>query len=576
MTKMKGAEILIECLKREGVKHIFGYPGGVILDIFDLLYDDPDIKLILTRHEQGATHAADGYARVTGRPGVVLVTSGPGATNTVTGIATAYMDSVPLVIFTGQVPTFLIGNDAFQEADIVGITRPCTKYNILVKDVKDLAKQIREAFYIATTGRPGPVLIDLPKDVIQGRTEFVWPEKIHIRSYNPTYEGNVYMIKKAAQEIAKAKKPVIIAGGGCIISNAHEYLKELAEITQIPVANTLMGLGSFPRTHELSLGMLGMHGAYYANMAVQNSDLIIAIGMRFDDRVTGKTDTFAPQAKIIHIDIDPTSIRKNVRVDIPIVGDVSRVLQVLNKILKEEIKPQWDEIRKAWLKQINQWKKERPLTYEFDPDVIKPQYVIEKIYEITKGDAIITTEVGQNQMWAAQFYKFDKPRRFVTSGGLGTMGFGFPAAIGAQLAFPDMTVIDIAGDGSIQMNIQELATAVVYDLPVKVAILNNSYLGMVRQWQELFYNERYSHTYLSTAPDFVKVAEAYGAVGLRATKPSEVEPVIKEALSIRKPVLMDFVIDWKEKVYPMVPPGASIDQMIFEEKKKERKLKAVK
>lgn len=576
MAKIKGAEIIVECLKREGVKYIFGYPGGVILDIFDLLYDDPDIKLILTRHEQGATHAADGYARVTGRPGVVLVTSGPGATNTVTGIATAYMDSIPLIIFTGQVPTFLVGNDAFQEADIVGITRPCTKYNILVKDVKDLARHIREAFHIVTTGRPGPVLIDLPKDVTQGRTEFIWPEKIHIRSYNPTYEGNIYMIKKAAQEISKAKKPVIIAGGGCIISNAHEYLKELAEITQIPVANTLMGLGSFPRTHELSLGMLGMHGAYYTNMAVQNSDLIIAIGMRFDDRVTGKTDAFAPYAKIIHIDIDPTSIRKNVRVDIPIVGDVSRVLQVLNKILKEEIKPQWNEIRKTWFKQINQWKKERPLSYEFDPDVIKPQYVIEKICEITKGDAIITTEVGQNQMWTAQFYKFDKPRTLVTSGGLGTMGYGFPAAIGAQLAFPHMTVIDIAGDGSIQMNIQELATAVVYDLPVKVAILNNSYLGMVRQWQELFYGERYSHTYLSTAPDFVKLAEAYGAVGFRATKPSEVEPVIKEALSIRKPVFMDFVVDWKEKVYPMVAPGAPIDQMILEEKKKERKLKAVK
>lgn len=576
MAKMKGAEIFVECLKREGVKYIFGYPGGVILDIFDLLYDDPDIKLILTRHEQAATHAADGYARVTGKPGVVLVTSGPGATNTVTGIATAHMDSVPLVIFTGQVPTFLIGNDAFQEADIVGITRPCTKYNILVKDIKDLARQIREAFYIATTGRPGPVLIDLPKDVIQGKTEFVWPEKVHIRSYNPTYEGNIWMIKKAAAEISKAKKPVIIAGGGCIISGAHELLKELAEITQIPVANTLMGLGSFPRTHELSLGMLGMHGAYYANKAVQESDLIIAIGMRFDDRVTGKTDAFAPYAKIIHIDIDPTSIRKNVRVDIPIVGDVSRVLEVLNGILKEEIKPQWEEVRKSWLKQINQWKKEKPLSYEFDPEVIKPQYVIEKIYELTEGNAIITTEVGQNQMWTAQFYKFDLPRRLITSGGLGTMGYGFPAAIGAQLAFPDMTVIDIAGDGSIQMNIQELATAVIYNLPVKVAIINNSYLGMVRQWQELFYNERYSYTYLSTAPDFVKIAEAYGAVGLRATRPAEVEPVIKEALSIRKPVFMDFVVDWKEKVYPMVPPGAPIDQMIFEEKKKERKLRAIK
>jgi acetolactate synthase-1/2/3 large subunit len=576
--KLSGAEIILESLKKLGVRHIFGYPGGVILNIFDLLHDDKDLKLILTRHEQGAVHAADGYARATGKPGVVLVTSGPGATNTVTGIANASMDSIPVVVLTGQVPTLLIGNDAFQEADIVGITRPCTKYNVLAKDVKELSTQLKELFHIAVTGRPGPVLMDLPKDVTSAKTEFIWPDKVEMRSYNPTYEGNRWMIEKAAHEIARAKKPVIIAGGGCILSEASNELRELAEYTNIPVTMTLMGLGGFPGTHELSLGMLGMHGTYYANMSVQESDLLIAIGMRFDDRVTGKIDSFAPHARIIHIDIDPTSIRKNVRVDIPIVGDVKNVLTVLNKVLKKDIKEPWDEIRKAWTKQIAVWKKERPLSYNFDKDVIKPQFVVEKIYEITKGDAIITTEVGQNQMWTAQFYKFDKPRRLLTSGGLGTMGFGLPAAIGAQLAFPDKLVIDIAGDGSIQMNIQELATAVIYKLPVKVAILKNRYLGMVRQWQELFYHERYSHTDLDVTPDFVELAHAYGAIGLRATKPSEVEVVLKEAFKIKKPVFMDFVVDWKEKVYPMVPAGAAIDSMLFEEQEKKtpKKLKAVK
>jgi len=576
--KISGAEILIESLKREGVKHIFGYPGGVVLNIFDLLYDDKDLQLILTRHEQGAVHAADGYARSTGKPGVVLVTSGPGATNTVTGIATASMDSIPLVVFSGQVPTLLIGNDAFQEADIVGISRPCTKYNYLAKDVKNLSLIVREAFHIAMTGRPGPVLIDLPKDVTASKTEFIWPE-IKIRSYNPTYEGNRWMISQAADLIAKSKKAVIIAGGGVILSGGSKEVKELAEYTDLPVTMTLMGLGSFPGTHKLSLGMPGMHGTYYANKAIQESDLLIAIGMRFDDRVTGKIDAFAPHAKIIHIDIDPTSIRKNVRVDIPIVGDVKSVLTVLNKVLKEEVKEQWGEVRKAWLKQIDEWKKERPLTYAYSDEVIKPQFVIEKICELTKGEAIITTEVGQNQMWTAQFYKFDKPRTLLTSGGLGTMGYGFPAAIGAQLAHPNKLVIDIAGDGSIQMNIQELATAVINKLPVKVAIINNRYLGMVRQWQELFFKERYSHTKLDeSVPDFVKIAEAYGAVGLRATKPSEVEPVLKEAFKTKRTVFMDFVVDWKEKVYPMVPPGAPIDQMLFEEKeeKAEKKLKAVK
>lgn len=576
--KKDGAEIFIECLKREGVKHIFGYPGGVVLNIFDVLYDEKDIKLILTRHEQGAVHAADGYARVSGKPGVVIVTSGPGATNTVTGIANASMDSVPLVVFSGQVPTMLIGNDAFQEADIVGITRPCTKYNFLVKDVKDLAQTVREAFYIASTGRPGPVLIDLPKDVTSGKTDFIWPQQVNIRSYNPTYEGNKWMLKQAAQEIARAKKPVIMAGGGVIISGSSKELKELAELISAPVTMTLMGLGGFPGTHRLSLGMLGMHGTYSANMTVQNADLLVGIGVRFDDRVTGRIGSFAPNAKIVHIDIDPTSIRKNVRVDVPVVGDVRLVLKEILKLLKEGVKEQPSAVKKTWLKQIDKWKKEKPLTYKYDRNIIKPEFVVEKIYELTKGQAIICTEVGQNQMWAAQFYKYDKPRSFLSSGGLGTMGYGFPAAIGAQIACPDELVIDIAGDGSIQMNIQELATAVINKLPIKVAILNNGYLGMVRQWQELFFKGRYSHTKLDAVPDFVKVAEAYGAVGLRATKPSEVEPVLKKALKIKdKPVFMDFVVDWKEKVYPMVPAGAAIDEMIFEEEKKPgKKRKATK
>jgi acetolactate synthase-1/2/3 large subunit len=571
--KKSGSEILIECLKREGVKHVFGYPGGVVLNIFDILYDDKDIKLILTRHEQGAVHAADGYARVSGKVGVAIVTSGPGATNTVTGIATASMDSVPLVVFSGQVPTMLIGNDAFQEADIVGITRPCTKYNFLVKDVRDLARTVREAFHIASTGRPGPVLIDLPKDVTAGKTTFVWPQQVNIRSYNPTYEGNKWMITRAAHEIARAKRPVIMAGGGVIISGASKELKNLAETANIPVTMTLMGLGGFPGSHRLSMGMLGMHGTYYANMAVQNSDLIIGIGVRFDDRVTGKTDSFAPDAKIIHIDIDPTSIRKNVRVDVPVVGDVKRVLRDILKVLKHDSeREQWPAIRKLWLRQIDKWKRERPLTYKYDENVIKPEFVIEKLDKIIKGNATICTEVGQNQMWAAQFYKYNKPRRWLSSGGLGTMGYGFPASIGAQIACPDDLVIDIAGDGSIQMNIQELATAVINKLPVKVAILNKGYLGMVRQWQELFFRERYSHTHLDVVPDFVKVAEAYGAAGLRATKPEEVEPVIKKALKIKnRPVFMDFVVDWKEKVFPMVPAGASIDEMIFDDEEEKKK-----
>jgi acetolactate synthase-1/2/3 large subunit len=576
--KKSGAEILVECLKREGVKHIFGYPGGVVLNIFDILYDDKDISLILTRHEQGAVHAADGYARASGKVGVALVTSGPGATNTVTGIATASMDSIPIVVFSGQVPTMLIGNDAFQEADIVGITRPCTKHNYLVKNTADLARIVREAFYIASTGRPGPVLIDLPKDVTGGMADFIWPKQVKIRGYNPTYHGNIWMIKQAATVLAKAKRPVIMAGGGVIISGASKELRELAEYTKTPVTMTLMGLGGFPGTHKLSLGMLGMHGTYWANMAVQNADLIVGIGVRFDDRVTGRTASFAPDAKIVHIDIDPTSIRKNVRVDVPVVGDVKLVLKDLLQFIKET-KGQWAAVRASWLRQIEKWKKEKPLRYRFDKNIIKPEFVVEKAYGLTRGNAIITTEVGQNQMWAAQYYKFDKPRRLLTSGGLGTMGYGFPAAIGAQIACPDKMVIDIAGDGSIQMNIQELATAVINKLPVKVVILNNQYLGMVRQWQELFYRERYSYSHLDVVPDFVKVAEAYGAVGLRATRPEEVEPVLREGFKVKdRPVFMDFIVDWKEKVYPMVPAGGAIDEMLFdeEEEKPKRRLRAVK
>ena len=575
--QITGAEIFLECLKKEKVDTLFAYPGGVVLKIFDVLYDQKDIRCILPRHEQGGIHAADGYARSTGKVGVALVTSGPGATNVVTGVATAYMDSIPIVVFTGQVPTALIGNDAFQEADIVGITRPCTKYNFLVKDVKDLAQTIKEAFYIASTGRPGPVLVDLPRDVVTSKAEFHYPDKVKIRSYNPTVMGNPRQIKQAAEAIAAAKKPLIYIGGGVILSGAADEILEFAELTKIPVTTTLMGIGGFPGNHPLSLGMLGMHGTYYANMATHNSDLLIAVGARFDDRVTGKVEGFAPEAKIIHIDVDPTSIRKNVRVDIPIVGDVKHVMVELNKELRT-IKEPWDAIRKSWLKQIDAWRQERPLSYEYDEDVIKPQFVIEKMYELTGGDAIIATDVGQHQMWTAQFYKFDKPRTLLTSGGLGTMGYGFPAAIGAKVAHPEKTVFSISGDGSIQMNIQELGTAVENNIQVKVAILNNRYLGMVRQWQELFYQERYSSTDLGSTPDFVKLAEAYGAVGLRAVKPSEVMPVLKEALKIKKPVFMDFVIDRYEKVFPMVPAGASINEMIFGEEKKrvEKKLKAVK
>ncbi len=575
--EITGAEIFLECLKKEKVDTLFAYPGGVVLKIFDVLYDQKDVRIILPRHEQGGVHMADGYARSSGKVGVALVTSGPGATNVVTALATAFMDSIPLVVFTGQVPTALIGNDAFQEADIVGITRPCTKYNFLVKDVKDIARTIKEAFFIASTGRPGPVLIDLPRDVVTTKAVFHYPEKVEIRSYNPVVSGNKWQIKQAAEAIAKAKKPVAYIGGGVILANAAAEIIEFAEITKVPVTHTLMGIGGFPGTNPLSLGMLGMHGTYYANMAIHNSDLIIAIGARFDDRVTGKVEGFAPEAKIIHIDVDPTSIRKNVRVDIPIVGDVKHVMVGLNKELYH-IKEPWGQIRKSWLKQINAWREEHPLSYEYTDDVIKPQFVVEKLYEITGGNAIIVTDVGQHQMWAAQYYKFDKPRDWLSSGGLGTMGYGFPAAIGAKVAHPDRNVFCVTGDGGVQMNIQEIATSIENDIPVKVVILNNRFLGMVRQWQELFYQERYSSTDLGSTPDFVKLAEAYGAIGLRATKPSEVEAVLKEAMKAKKTVFMDFVTARYEKVFPMVPAGASINEMLFgdEMKKETKKLKAVK
>jgi len=536
------------------------YTGGAVLPLFDEFISAP-FKQILVRHEQAAVHAADGYARATGKVGVAVVTSGPGATNTVTGIATAYMDSIPILVLTGQIPTLLIGNDAFQEADIIGITRPCTKHNYLVKDIKDLGPTLKKAFYVACNGRPGPVLVDLPKDIMVSSIEFKYPEKVFIRGYQPTYEGHPGQIKRAADLILNSKRPVLYAGGGIISSNAAEELTLFAEKLGIPVTMTLMGLGGFPGNHPLSLGMLGMHGTYRANMAVMESDLLIAIGARFDDRVTGKIESFAPHAKIVHIDIDPTSISKNVEVDLPIVGDCKNVLSKLLALLDEKDTNSFKLGLGKWYQHIDRWKNIHDMNYK-QTEIIKPQYVVEKVCELSKGEAIITTEVGQNQMWAAQYYQFIKPRTLLTSGGLGTMGYGFPAAIGAQVAFPDRLVIDIAGDGSFQMNSQELATVVQYQLPVKVVILNNGYLGMVRQWQEFFYGKRYASVSLEGAsPDFVKLAEAYGAVGLRATKPEEVVPILQQAFSIHKPVIIDVVVDPEENVYPMVPAGEPLNQM---------------
>lgn len=571
MPKKRGADIVIDVLLEEGVDTVFGLPGGAIMEVYDALYGAP-LRNILARHEQAAAHMADGYARATGKVGVVLATSGPGATNLVTGLATAHMDSVPMVAITGQVPRHYIGTDAFQEADVVGITRPITKHNFLVTDIKDLALILREAFYLARTGRPGPVLVDIPKDITQQEYDYKMPTLKDVEDalpgYKPHYEGNPVQIKKAAELIRKAKRPVLYVGGGVIIGNASEELRELAELTRIPVTTTNMGKGAFDETHPLALHMLGMHGTYYANMAVYNADLLIAVGARFDDRVTGKIDEFAPEAKIIHIDIDPASISKNIHVDVPIVGDVKNVLQKLLKELKK--KPiEWVKARESWLKQIEKWKEKHPLTYQKSDKIIKPQYVIEEIYNITKGEAIISAGVGQHQMWAAMFYKYRYPRQFLNSGGLGTMGYGFPAAVGAKLGKPDKTVFAIEGDGSFVMNMQDVITAVQYRIPIKIAIINNEFLGMVRQWQQFFYDSRYSSVCLAVHPDFVKLAEAMGAVGLRATKPSEVREVLQKAMEINdRPVIMDFVVDREENVLPMVPAGKSYREMILTPKQK--------
>lgn len=556
---LSGSEILIESLGREHVEHVFGIPGGVIIPLYDRYQTSTDLPFqpVLNRHEQGAIHMADGYARATGKTGVCLVTSGPGATNTVTGLCTAYMDSVPVVCITGQVPTALIGNDAFQEADIVGITRPVTKHNYLVKDVRDLAATIKEAFYVASTGRPGPVLVDVPKDVLQGAAAFLYPDRVTTRGYDPTVKGNPRQIKRAMEMIAQAERPLLYTGGGILLSNAHEELTEFAEKTGIPVVTTLLGLGGISGDHPMWLGMPGMHGAVYCNYAFQEADLLIAIGARFDDRVTGNLASFAKKAKIIHVDIDPSSIGKNVPVDCPIVGDAKTVLKAMLPLAKKSrIDP--------WWRRLNEWKKQYPFQY---PDVstdgfVRNEFVIEQLYAATKGDAIITTEVGQHQMWAAQYFKYKRPRSFITSGGLGTMGFGFPAAIGAKFGRPDETVIDVAGDGSVQMTMFEMPTSVDYDKPVIVAILNNGYLGMVRQWQELFHEKRYSGVDLSSGPDFVKLAESYGAVGMRVTKENEVRPAFEEALHTDKPVVIDILVEREANVWPMVPPGASLSDTI--------------
>ena len=558
--KLTGSQVLIQTLQKEGVDTIFGYPGGSVLDIYDELYRS-DVNHILVRHEQAAAHAADGYARTSGKVGVCLVTSGPGATNTVTGIATAYADSIPMVILTGQVPTPFIGSDAFQEADIMGITRPCTKHNFLVRRIQDLSRTISDAFSIASSGRPGPVLVDLPKDVIQDTIDA--EGAIYSRKTAETRkpELNRESLKEALSMIMAAKKPVILTGGGVILGNASQDLHRFVKTVNVPVASTLMGIGGFPGTDPLWLGMTGMHGTYYANMAISNCDLLITMGTRFSDRITGKISNFASKANLIQIDIDAASINKNVQVDIPIESDCKTALVHLNKLLDENGFTIPEEERRQWIGQIDRWKSQAPLSYCDSPS-IKPQCVIEKLYELTEGTAIVTTEVGQNQMWAAQYYHFDHPHTFLTPGGLGTMGYGFPAAIGAQIAFPDKTVVDIAGDGSIQMNIQELATAVNYKLPVKIVILNNGYLGMVRQWQEFFYGKRYSHSFIRNTPDFVKLAEAYGALGLRATKSEEIEPTLKEGLASPLPTVMDFHVEQEENVFPMVKPGAPLIETI--------------
>jgi acetolactate synthase-1/2/3 large subunit len=562
--ELSGAQILVQSLIDEGVEYIFGYPGGAVLHLYDALFQQDELKHILVRHEQGATHAADGYARATGKPGVVLVTSGPGATNAVTGIATAYMDSIPMVIISGQVSLPVIGSDAFQEVDMIGITRPCVKHNFLVKDVTKLAETIKKAFYIATTGRPGPVVIDVPKDITAPniKVPYKYPKKVSIRSYNPVLTGHKGQIKKAVDLLLSAQKPIIYSGGGVVLGEASKELTEFTRTLGYPITNTLMGLGAFPATDKQFIGMLGMHGTYEANMAMHESDVIIAIGARFDDRVTGKLDLFCPYAKIIHIDVDPASISKTVRVDIPIVGDVKPVLEQILELIKDSQKKPNKKALELWWHQIAQWQAGNCLQFNRESALIKPQYVIEQLHEVTKGDAYVTSDVGQHQMWVAQYYPFDKPRRWINSGGLGTMGFGLPAAIGVKLAFPEADVVCVTGDASIQMCIQELSTALQYKTPVKIINLNNRYMGMVRQWQEFSYESRYSHSYMDTIPEFVKLAEAYGHVGMRIDKPEEVKPALEAAFAMKdRTVFLDVMTDKTENVYPMIEAGKGHHEM---------------
>jgi acetolactate synthase-1/2/3 large subunit len=562
--ELSGGQIVVQCLKDEGVEFLFGYPGGAVLHLYDALFHQEDIKHILVRHEQAAVHAADAYARATGKPGVVLVTSGPGATNAVTGIATAYMDSIPMVVLSGQVSTPVIGSDAFQEVDMIGITRPCVKHNFLVKNVADLAETLKKAFYIATTGRPGPVVVDIPKDVTDPKIKipYKYPKKVAMRSYNPAAKGHTGQIKRAVDLLLSAQRPIVYSGGGVILGDGSKELIKFTQTLGYPITNTLMGLGAYPATDKQFVGMLGMHGTYEANMAMHESDVIIAIGARFDDRVTGKLTEFCPYAKIIHIDIDPASIAKTVKVDIPIVGEVKSVLKEMLDLIKDcEIKVN-EKALAAWWKQIEQWRAVKCLEYDRNSDLIKPQYVIEQLYQVTKGDAIVTSDVGQHQMFAAQYYPFDKPRRWINSGGLGTMGFGLPAAIGVKLAFPDMDVACVTGEASIQMCIQELSTALQYYTPVKIINLNNRYMGMVRQWQEFSYESRYSHSYMDTIPDFVKLAEAYGHVGMRIEKPEEVRPALEQAFAMKdRTVFLDIMTDRTENVYPMIEAGKAHHDM---------------
>ncbi len=556
--ELNGAQIVIQSLKDEGVEYIFGYPGGAVLHLYDALFQQDDVKHILVRHEQGATHAADGYARATGKPGVVLVTSGPGATNAVTGIATAYMDSIPMVVISGQVPSAVIGSDAFQEVDMVGITRPCVKHNFLVSDVTKIAETIKKAFYVATSGRPGPVVIDIPKDITapEVKVPYSYPKKVEMRSYHPATTGNKGQIKKAIELLLTAQRPVIYAGGGVVLGEGSKELTELAHTLGFPVTQTLMGLGAFPSTDKQFVGMLGMHGTYEANMTMHESDLILAIGARFDDRVTGKLDMFCPYAKIIHVDIDPASISKTVKVDVPIVGEVKLVINQLLDGLKEAKYKINKSASETWWNQVNQWRSVECMEFDRNSRAIKPQFVIEQLYEVTKGEAFVTSDVGQHQMWAAQYYPFDKPRRWINSGGLGTMGFGLPAAIGVKLAHPNADVACVTGDASIQMCIQELSTALQYKTPVKIINLNNSYLGMVRQWQEFSYQSRYSHSYMDTIPDFVKLAEAYGHVGIRVEKPEDVRGALEKAFAMKdRTVFLDILTDKTENVYPMIESG---------------------